>query len=106
MGILAAWFFLEVIAYQYTAFIFNGHKPDSINVLLILASTAALFFVLVFVNNALSTFMDGESTLKQLWISCAYALMPMILLRAVGIVLGYALCSEEGVFLIVLTIVA
>ena len=106
IGILAAWFFLEVIAHQYTAFIFNGHKPDSINVLLILASTAALFFVLVFVNNALATFMDGESTLKQLWISCAYALMPMILLRAIGIALSYALCSEEGVFLIVLTVVA
>ena len=106
IGILAAWFFLEIIAHQYTAFIFNGHKPDSINVLLILASTAALFFVLIFVNNALATFMDGESTLKQLWISCAYALMPMILLRAIGIVLGYALCSEESVFLIVLTIVA
>ncbi len=106
IGVLMAWFFLEVIAHQYTAFIFNGHKPDSINVLLILASTAALFFVLVFVNNALATFMDGESTLKQLWISCAYALMPMILLRAAGVVLSYALCSEEGVFLIVLNVVA
>lgn len=106
MGILAAWFFLEIIDHQYTAFIFNGHKPDSINVLLILAATVALFFVLVFVNNALATFMDGESTLKQLWISCAYALMPMILLRAIGIVLSYGLCSEEGVFLIILTIVA
>lgn len=106
IGILAAWFFLEIIAHQYTAFIFNGHKPDSINVLLILAATVALFFVLVFVNNALATFMDGESTLKQLWISCAYALMPMILLRAIGIVLSYGLCSEEGVFLIVLIIVA
>ena len=106
IGILAAWFFLEIIDHQYTAFIFNGHKPDSINVLLILAATVALFFVLVFVNNALATFMDGESTLKQLWISCAYALMPMILLRAVGIVLSYGLCSEEGVFLIILIIVA
>ena len=106
IGILVAWFFLEIIAHRYTAFIFNGHKPDSINVLLILAATAGLFFVLVFANNALATFMDGESTLKQLWISCAYALMPMILLRAVGVVLSYGLCSEEGVFLIILTIVA
>ena len=105
IGILAAWFFLEVIDHQYTAFIFNGHKPDSINVLLILASTAVLFFVLVFVNNALATFMDGESTLKMLWISCAYALMPMILLRLVTIALSYGLCSEEGVFLVVINAV-
>ena len=106
IGVLAAWFFLEVIDHQYTAFIFNGHKPDSINVLMILASTVVLFFVLIFVNNALATFMDGESTLRQLWISCAYALMPMILLRAVTIVLSYGLCSEEGVFLVVINAVA
>ena len=106
IGILAAWFFLEVIDYQYTAFIFNGHKPDSINVLMILASTVALFFVLIFVNNALATFMDGESTLRQLWISCAYALMPMILLRLLTIILSYGLCSEEGVFLVVINAVA
>ena len=106
IGVLAAWFFLEVIDHQYTAFIFNGHKPDSINVLMILASTIALFFVLIFVNNALATFMDGESTLRQLWISCAYALMPMILLRALTIVLSYGLCSEEGVFLAVINAVA
>ena len=106
LGILAAWFFLEILVYQYTAFIFNGHKPDSINVLLILASTVVLFFVLVCVNNALATFTDGESTLKQLWISCAYALMPMILLRTITLVLGYGLCSEEGIFLTVLNTVA
>lgn len=106
LGILAAWFFLEILAYQYTAFIFNGHKPDSINVLLILTSTVVLFFVLVLVNNALATFTDGESTLKQLWISCAYALMPMILLRMISLVLGHGLCSEEGVFLTVINAVA
>jgi len=102
IGILAAWFFLEIIDHQYTAFIFNGHKPDSINILLILASTVVLFFVLIFVNNALATFMDGESTLKQLWISCAYALMPMILLRLLSIGLSHGLASEEGVFLAVI----
>lgn len=102
IGILAAWFFLEVIDYQYAGFIFNGHKPDSINVLLILVSTVGLFFVLIFVNNALATFMDGESTLHQLWISCAYALMPMLLLRMVSFAGSFVLISEEGVFLMVI----
>ena len=78
----------------------------SVLVLMILASTVALFFVLIFVNNALATFMDGESTLRQLWISCAYALMPMILLRLLTIILSYGLCSEEGVFLVVINAVA
>lgn len=100
--ILAAWFLFSVIEYQYTGFLFNGHKPDSINVLLIFAKTVGLFFLLIFVNNALSTFMDGESTLRQLWISCAYALMPYLLLKLACFGLSHALSLEEGVWITVL----
>ena len=100
--ILAAWFLFSVIEYQYTGFLFNGHKPDSINVLLIFAKTVGLFFLLIFVNNALSTFMDGESTLRQLWVSCAYALLPYLLLKLASFGLSHALSLEEGVWLTVL----
>lgn len=104
--ILGLWFFIEIILYQYTGFIFNGHKPDSINVILILASTAGLFILLVFVNNALSTFMDGESTLKKLWISAAYALLPMLILKLVSLGLSYFLTMEEGVFRTIINVSA
>lgn len=97
--LLALWFLFSVIEYQYSGFLFNGHKPDSINVLLIFAQTIGLFFLMVIVNNALSTFMDGESTLRQLWISCAYALLPFLMLKAVSFVLSHTMSLEESVWI-------
>lgn len=102
--ILALWFICAVTGYQYTDFLFNGHKPDSINVLLIFVKTIGLFVLLVLINNALSTFLDGESTLRQLWICCAYAMMPIILCDFAVIGLSYCLTLEESVVLGVLRV--
>ena len=96
---LVGWFFVTVIQYQYTGFLFNGHQSDSINILVILAQTVGLFCLLMAVNNALSTFMDGESTFKALWICCAYALLPFLALELAAFGLSFLLTLEESVFL-------
>lgn len=94
---LILWFFLSVVEYQYAGFLFNGRKPDSINVLLLLAKTVGLFWLIVIVNNALATFMDGESTFRQLWVSAAYCLLPLIAVRAVCLILSHVLTLDEAV---------
>ncbi len=97
--ILALWFFVSILSYQFTGFPFNGHKPDSINVLLIFAQTVGLFIVLTVINWALCTLMDGEGTLKEIWVACSYALVPYILVLLLNLTLSRFLVLEEQAFL-------
>jgi len=104
--ILFLWFFAVVFAWQDTGFIFNGSRPDKLNILLILSSTIGLFALWAMVNWSLCTLMDGEGRFKDIWVISSYALLPYVLISYIITILSNILVLDEGVFLQYLNIIA
>ena len=95
----AAWFLVQVAARQLTGFRFNLFNPSELNILAELLKTVVVFFLFCIVNWAVCTLMDGEGRFLEICTVCAYALVPYLLFRAVGIGLSNLLSLEEEIFL-------
>ena len=97
------WFFVSIIAYDSTGFIFNRNKPGQINVGIIFLSTIFLFLLWVISNWCFCTLLNGEGRMKQIFIHSAYALVPYLACTLLVLILSNVLSADEGVFLTWLT---
>ncbi len=97
--ILTAWVILKILSWGYVDFDFIEYYGD-IELLQVLVTTIIFFAVAMISNWCFCTLMDGKGRFKEIWISCAYALIPYTLLGLVRIALSYIMVeSEEGIFL-------
>ena len=83
---------------QNTSFLFGGARPQDFNIVYAFVSTVGLFTVMVLCNWALATLMDGEGRLKEIWVSCAYALMPYVILMIPLTIISNVIVLDEGPF--------
>lgn len=92
--------FLIVVTYilirQMTGFIFNYNEPKDLNILSETLSIVIPFLLWCVSNWGITTLMDGEGTLKDIYIASAYALVPLIILNVPMIVLSNVVTLEEG----------
>ena len=91
---------------QLTAFLFNQNDLMTFNPFAAVGNAFLPFIMWVVVNWCFTTLMDGEGTLKDVYIASAYALLPFYLINAIGIVLSYALTLETGAFYTLIQAVA
>lgn len=96
--IVALFFFVNVFVRQNTSFLFSSARKSDFNILYTLVGTVGVFVVFVLCNWAVGTLMDGEGKLKHLWITCAYALMPYVVLMIPLTIISNALVLDEGAF--------
>lgn len=98
-AVLAAWVILKILDWGYVDFDFKEHWRD-IQLLQILMTTVIVFTIAVISNWCFTTLMDGKGKFTEIWISCAYALIPYTVLGLLRIGLTYILVeTEEGIFL-------
>jgi len=96
--ILCAFFITTIISQQYTGFIFNGYRPENLNIITVFMMTFALFGLWVVSNMAVCTLNDGEGTFSDVWINSAYALVPYILFTLLGVLISNFVVQRESVF--------
>jgi hypothetical protein len=96
--ILAAWFIMQIVSYQFTGFPFNFNRLDQMNVAAIFASTVGLVLLWSISNWGLCTLQDGKGSFKEVWIFTAYTRMSYVLAAAPLVVLSNFLVQEEGFF--------
>jgi tetratricopeptide (TPR) repeat protein len=96
--ILAAWFVMQIISYQFTGFSFNFNRLDQMNVALIFASTVGIALLWSISNWGLCTLQDGKGSFKEVWIFTAYSRMSYVLAALPLVVLSNILVQEEGFF--------
>ena len=96
--ILAALFVVSILAHQLTGFSFNMNRVEQLNVWVSLCSTVGVFVAAVVCNWAVTTIMDGKGKLLEIWVFCAYALLPYVILSAVAIVCSNLLTIDESAF--------
>lgn len=104
--IIFGWFFVSVLNALYNGFIFNGSEKNDYNVWITLCTTLGIFALFSLVNWLMSIFFEGKGTLRQVWIYCGYALLPMVVALFINLVLTNVLTQEEAVFVTYLMTIA
>lgn len=97
--VVALYFVTNVLRYFYTGFIFNMNLAAAFNILMELLSSVVLVFLWTVANWSVSTLMDGEGRLRDIWIVSCYALMPKLLVNLLVTVLSNFMVYEENIFL-------
>ncbi len=98
--IIAAWFLLEILKYFGTGFAFNQNNPAKFNIFLPLMSTVVLYLLFVIVNWAVSTLSEGKGTLKMIYCSMSYVLLPYLITQTACLLLSHVFVLEEQAFMI------
>ena len=96
--ILAALFVVSVLAHQLTGFPYNENRVEELNLWVNLCSTIGVFIAFVTCNWAVTTILDGKGKFLEIWVFCAYALLPFVLFSGVLIVLSNLLTVDESAF--------
>ncbi|MDI9450153.1 MAG: YIP1 family protein [Limnochordia bacterium] len=91
---------LTVLSYvfttQYTGFLFNIRRVESINIMVEAISIGVPFFLWCVVNWALTTLMDGKGTMKDIYIAAAYSLTPFLLAAVPLTIVSNYITIDEG----------
>lgn len=99
MVIVVLFFIIAVCDQLMTGFLFNENYVKIFNIVPIVIRTIILFFTWVIGNWALCTLFDGEGTMKNICVTTAYALVPMLIGQVVNIILSNCLLRTESAFI-------
>lgn len=87
-----------ILRRQLTGFIFNEVKLRELNIVVEVTSVAVPFLLWCVANWCLTTLMDGEGSFRDIVITSAYALTPIILINLPLILFSNVITTEEGAF--------
>jgi tetratricopeptide (TPR) repeat protein len=104
--ILAAVIVWRILSRQATGFIFNTNDPAGLDIIYEIRTILLVMLIWCVANWALTTLMDGEGNLKDIFIMSCYALIPLPLIGFPVILLSNMLTMEEGTFISLLNGIA
>ncbi|MBO4505835.1 MAG: YIP1 family protein [Lachnospiraceae bacterium] len=93
---------LSTFEKQTTGFLFNTVRLKDVNVVVDILTVTMVYVLWCVANWCLTSLMDGEGTMKDIFTAMGYALVPMILVRIPMIILSLGITIEEGTFYYVL----
>jgi DNA-binding beta-propeller fold protein YncE len=99
--IIGLWFLLAILRAGYVDMDYN---PDvlwegAVYLPRLFMSTVLMFALAVLSNWSFCTLMDGKGKLVNIWISSAYAMLPMVITGYIGAGLTHVLTLDEFVFI-------
>lgn len=103
--ILAAWALLEILNWGYIDFDFRSRFQD-VSLPQVLLTTVVIFGMVVVANWCFCTLMEGKGRLPEIWVCCAYALLPYVVCGYIRLILSFLMVYDEAVFLNYLIIIA
>lgn len=86
----------HLICMIYTGPAFSTFNPREFNLLRELGGMGLSFFLFVLGNWAVSTILDGEGTMREIFTACGYALLPYMLSALTATLLSHALIPDES----------
>lgn len=87
-----------ILRRQLTGFILNENKLRELNIIVEILSVVLSFFLWCVANWCLTTLMDGEGSFKDIVITSAYALVPLVLINIPLIIFSNVITLEEAAF--------
>ncbi len=104
--VLCLFFMLYVIQKYYSGFIFKTVRDGVFEIVIDAEVVFILFGLLVTCSYLVSTIREGEARLKDLFISFAYSLTPMLVFMPASILLSNVLTQNEAFLITMLQTVA
>ena len=104
--ILLLWFLEELVYKLQLDFDFNYVSTKDVNVIMLLFSTAIIFFVGVTANWCFCTLMDGKGTFKDICVVISYALIPYIAAGFLTVLLSRIFTLDESTLVTYLRLLA
>ncbi len=101
-GVVLAWFVLEIVKFFGTGFAFHQNHTENFNVFLPLVSTVGAYVLFTVSNWAVSTLSEGKGSMRTIYCSLAYVLLPYLLSQTAILVLSHVFVLEEQAFLVFL----
>ena len=91
---------------QYSGYLYSSYDPDTFNVLLEIVSILLIVLLWVVANWCLTTLMDGEGNMKDIYMATCYSLTPLALFLIQFTIDRYVLSlTEQSYYSILLTAV-
>lgn len=97
--ILFLLFFSRIAQERLYGFQFRASCDKTFSIIPYIVSSFVLFFAWVTGNNAVSTFLDGEGSTRNIFIYSSYALVPYIAQSLINTLLSHILIRDEIVFI-------
>lgn len=104
VSIVLIWFLIETLSFFRTGFIFNVYRASDYNFIVSLFQTVGVFVLFTVSNWAISTLFDGKGRLKEIVCVVAYSLVPLLVAKAINVVLSNVLSVNEGAFMNIVSI--
>lgn len=96
-GILIALLvFVFIARRQLTGFIFNTNDINNLNIIFEITGVLLPFFLWCIANWCITTLMDGEGNFKEIVLTSAYAITPLILINIPLIIMSNVITINEG----------
>lgn len=94
--LLGLFILMYALRAQYTAYMFSGKMAGDINVLLDVVRILIPIFLWIVSNWCFTTLMEGEGTMKDIYIATMYALKPYIITAIPLLLLSHCLSIDEA----------
>lgn len=100
--LVALWFIESIISNGVTGYLFAGETTSP---LMVLATTAGFLLLWCVCNWSACTLFDGEGTFKEIWITTAYALLPMLIVEPFVMIFSNIASSDEALLISVISVI-
>ena len=103
IGILFLFFISRVIERQSTGFILNTNKPEDLNIGMVLLQTVVIALLFIASNWAVTTFTNGEGSLRKIFYGTCYSLLPYSISIIIKAIASNFITYDETAILNVIT---
>ncbi len=103
--LLGLWVLLSILNWGYIDYDFRNNFAD-VELIFVLGTTVFLFAISVVSNWSFCTLLDGKGRAKEIWVVCAYALLPYLICGYIRVILSFFMVVDEAVFLTYLETIA
>ncbi|MHB1484018.1 MAG: Yip1 family protein [Saccharofermentanales bacterium] len=90
--------FIYILRRQFTGFIFNYNVINEMNIIIQITSILFPFLLWCLANWCITTLMDGEGSIKDIYITSAYAFTPILILNIPMLLISNFIILEEMSF--------
>lgn len=98
IALLSGLVLVFIMRRQFTGFIFNRNSPEDFNIFYQITGIVLPFLLWCVSNWCVTTLVDGEGFLKDIFITMCYAAVPLIILNVPMVILSRFLTEQEAAF--------
>lgn len=101
--IVFAWLIISILDFNCTGFAFSINRSVDFNMPVTLLLTVGIYTMFCVSNWAICTLIEGKGTMKDIFATTAYSLIPYIITQGIAVVLTNVLVPTENVFIVIIT---